>query len=882
MREKSVKKMLHRTIAVCMFALGSGVYPCQYAVAQDPLGEQERLIADFLLAQCSDCHNADDASGGIDLAGPVIFRSETAEHWHDILHQVQRGDMPPKEAGVLADTDRQAFLKVLGLRLDRLAADSGSRDFRFLRLTNQQIAFCWRDLLKIDRDYCRDLIEDPPGKHGQSAQSALQMTGGHLEVYLAALQRAAREAIPNLEEAPVKYQLQGDDWEKMHYLSRNDLAHGPRRKHKPYRGPKWLEDQFQIPLPPNHFFRIYLHDNRNEGQFRVRVYLRNEPPQLGGQRQPHEMTVFMDKGFKSPMHAVDSFTVKAVPGTQEFEVFGNVLDFPGVDPSPVRDDEDPYGIETHFKYRFITLQNCSPLSSASDTPMNNVDWIVHGDGHFVRADDQWTDAWGDQFAIQNWLKPSHAGAQHHTLGTPSVYKQVMRDTSYVVVERIEFDMPWQWPPASMQQFMTDGALTDESMIEGIISIAQRAWKNKLGGSEQAELETLLQTELKTATTKTEALRNVLATVLSDARFLFLTNTKLSARDANFEQVSWLAAFLWRSTPDDRLLELADCDEQLSELELLPEVDRMLQDPRRSRLVSDFTSQWLNFAKLDQTAVNPNYYAWWNPQFKHYMKRESIEFFDLLLREKLSCLNLLSSDFVVVNDMMAKYYGLEKPSSGHRFSKVAVADDGGGILTQAAFLTAHSNGEDAHAVARGVWLRARLLGDPPRDPPPAVPALEDLDVPDVDSLSTKDRLAAHRTGICYDCHKDIDPWGVAMEGFDATGKPRRQILKIVDDAKKQLQLPVQENTEIHGTVVEGMSDLKKLLRSRHADDFARSISSAMLSFAYGRPLSYRDDLQLDAVTVHFQAHDYQLDELIKAIVIQKLASRARTPQTDSGN
>ncbi|MDG2223148.1 MAG: DUF1592 domain-containing protein [Rubripirellula sp.] len=831
----------------------------------DQFAEQERQITGFLTKRCAACHNAKDASSGIDLTKPVVFAAETTEHWHDVLHQVQRGQMPPKEASPIGDDDRQAFLEALSVRLDRLAADLGSRDFRYLRLTNQQIAWAWKDLLKIDHDYSSDLIEDPPGKHGQSYQSSLTLTGGHLEVYLSALQKAVAEAIPDPNEVPASYRIRGNDWEQMHYLSRNDLAHGPRRKHRPYRGPKWLGEQFQIPLPPNHFFRIYLHDNRDEGQFRVRVYLRNEPPGDGGERQSHEMTVFMDQGFKSPMHAVDSFTVKADSGTQIFEVFGNVRDFPGVDPSPVREDEDPYGIETHFKYRFITLQNCSPLSSPSDTPINNQEWIIQGDGHYVRADDQWIDAWGDEFAKKNWLKRSHAGAQHHSLGKPSVYQAVMKDTSYVVVERIEFDMPWQWPLASTRQFTVGGQLTDDRIVTGVRSIAERAWRHSLTSAEISELDQLIAEEFRSAANRTIALRSVLATVLADARFLYLTDTRPATRQTNFEHVSWLAAFLWRSVPDQTLMELADQNDLLTDRVLQAQVERMLADSRSRRFVEDFTSQWLDFSKLNQTAVNPNYYAWWIPNFKHYMKLESIEFFDVLLREKQSCLNCLSSDYVVVNDFMAKYYGLPKPASGHRFSKVSVAKGAGGVLTQAAFLAAHSTGEDAHAVSRGVWLRERLLGDPPRDPPPAVPALVDLEVPDAHKLSTKDRLAAHRTGICYDCHKDIDPWGVAMEGFDATGKPRKRILKIIEDPKARLHLPVVSKSKISGVELSGMSDLKEHLREKHADDFARSFSKSLMSFAAGRPLDYRDEERLSRVTDHFRDHDHRMDELVKVIV-----------------
>ena len=99
------------------------------------------------------------------------------------------------------------------------------------------------------------------------------------------------------------------------------------------------------------------------------------------------------------------------------------------------------------------------------------------------------------------------------------------------------------------------------------------------------------------------------------------------------------------------------------------------------------------------------------------------------------------------------------------------------MTQAAVLLAYSNGQDSHAVNRGVWVRSRLLGNPPSDPPPDVPALADQDAVEVDALSIKQRLENHRIGTCYDCHKDIDPWGIAMEGFDAIGLPRNEILKI---------------------------------------------------------------------------------------------------------
>ena len=859
----------HLGVAALEFAVGDEAVDLQNRKASVPSTDSSQITA-FFDAHCIKCHNAKKKKGGVNVTALTAFKLENAEHWQEVLDNIQRGDMPPDDARQPTDEYRRQFLELVRAKLDRLYADTSERDFRFIRLTNRQIAWSLRDLLKIDRDFSRDLIEDPVGKHGESLQSTLEMTAGHMELYLNVLQRAVELAVPDLANPPTPYRLHGHDWEKQHYLNRNDLAHGSRRKHRRYRGPQWLGDDFEVPLPPNHFFRIYIDDNRSEGQFRVRVHVRNEPPRDGGELQKHEFSVFFDKGFKSPMHTIGSFTVDAKPGTQVFDVYGNVYDFPGVDPAPLAEGEAPYGVMAHFKYRFLTVQNCSPLRSPSDKPVNNPNWVLFGDGHFVRADDRWIDAWGEEFGRTNWLKRSHGGSDHPTRGKPSVYKHVMKDTSYAVIERIEFDMPWQWPPAVVQPFLDDGRLSDAAIARELKAFAARAWRRPLAEDEVRELDTLISQKLRDSRTKIDALRDLLMAVLADTRFLFYTDVQAHPRARNFELVSRLAAFLWRSIPDQRLLALADRSTPVSDSDLLTEVDRMINDPRSERFITDFTSNWMAFHKLDQIAINPNYYRNWNPKFKEYMKLEPIAFLSTLLHEDLSCLNCLSSDFVVVNDMMAKYYGMPKPDSGHRYSRVPAPAGRGGVLTQAAFLLAHGDGEDAHAVNRGVWVRSRLLGDPPRDPPPDVPALAAVEAssPDAAGLSTKDKLGIHRKGICFDCHQDIDPWGVAMEAFDAVGMPRKRILRLVPGQKVQRRsLPVVSDTQIRDRPVAGMDQLRSMLREEHADDFARGFSSSMLSLALGRSLNYREDEAVAALADQFQANGYRMAALIKAIVLR---------------
>jgi hypothetical protein len=829
--------------------------------------EETPTIAAFFKAHCTKCHNAEKKKGGINFLKFTDFRLENAKHWQEALDNLQRGDMPPEESIQPSIANRKVFVTKVLQGLDRVFEKSKQRDFRFSRLTNSQIAWNLRDLLKIDRDFSSDLIQDPVGKHGESLQSELELTAGHMEVYLKALQQAIELAVPDLHHPPDSYVLHGKDWEKQHYLNRNDLAHGNRRKHRRYLGPKWLGDDFEVPVPPNHFFRIYVDDNRPEGQFRVRIRVRNEPPNKGGDLTKHEFSVFFDRGFKSPQHTIDNFTVEAKPGPQEFEVFGNVFDFPGVDPAPVS-KEDPYGITAHFHYRFLTVQNSSPLTSPLDKPVTNKNWVIFGDAHFIRADDRWTDAWGQDFAKKNWLKPSHGGSDHPTRGKPAVYKEVMKDTSYAVIERIEFDLPWQWPPASVQPFLKDGKLDDDAIASGLKALTRKAWRRPLTEGEAKELDALIDDTLKSAESKSDALRDLLMAIFADIRFLFYSDVEKTQILQNHELVGRLAAFLWRSVPDQRLFDLASRERQITDKELSAEVKRMLKDSRSDRFIDDFTSSWAGFPKLEQIAINPNYYRWWNPKYKDCMKLESAAFLKTLLQEDLSCLNCLSSDFMVINDVMAKYYGAPLPGSGHRFSRVPAIEGRGGILTQAAFLLAHSDGEDAHAVNRGVWLRSRLLGDAPRDPPPEVPALSELDEqdPDTAGLSTKERLSIHRKGICLDCHADIDSWGIPMESYDATGKLREKVLRLTPDQKvKRRILKVSDESNARGSSVKGMKELQQLLREKHAKDFARGFSSSMLSFALGRPLSYKEDKTLVRLSNEFEKSDYRMASLIDEIV-----------------
>ncbi|MCP4098600.1 MAG: DUF1585 domain-containing protein, partial [Planctomycetaceae bacterium] len=164
-----------------------------------------------------------------------------------------------------------------------------------------------------------------------------------------------------------------------------------------------------------------------------------------------------------------------------------------------------------------------------------------------------------------------------------------------------------------------------------------------------------------------------------------------------------------------------------------------------------------------------------------------------------------------------------------------------------------------AVNRGVWIRSRLLGDPPSDPPPDIPSLpEPSGDAKTGAVSVKQRLDLHlKTGTtCFDCHKDIDPWGIAAEDFDAVGLPRTKIQKAG---------PVVKKVVIDEQEINGLLPLKQFLLKHRQEQFAYGFTRHMLSHALGRPLTFRDEKTVLALQSEFKKSGYNMRILIKAIV-----------------
>ncbi len=241
-----------------------------------------------------------------------------------------------------------------------------------------------------------------------------------------------------------------------------------------------------------------------------------------------------------------------------------------------------------------------------------------------------------------------------------------------------------------------------------------------------------------------------------------------------------------------------------------------------------------------------------------MIEESVRFFETIMREDRSIIEFLDSDFIVVNDRLARHYGIEEVE-GAEFRKVSLVGGRlprGGLLTQASVLTATSNPTTASPVKRGLWILSNLIGAPPGPPPTGVEPLESTSNSSADLRS---RLVAHRSNPnCASCHRRLDPLGFALEEFDAIGGWR------TSDGG----LPIDASAELPGIGgFKGAGELKKIIASR-PDAFTRVLSKKMLTYAIGRSVGWGDQRAIDDVVVATAAGRYTFSELIKAVAMSK--------------
>ena len=320
----------------------------------------------------------------------------------------------------------------------------------------------------------------------------------------------------------------------------------------------------------------------------------------------------------------------------------------------------------------------------------------------------------------------------------------------------------------------------------------------------------------------------------------------------------LSFFLWGTPPDSELSILAGRGE-LSDPEVLSaQVRRMLQDPRSQVLGPRFAAQWLRLQDLDK--VHPD--SFWFPDFDEQLAaalhRETELFFNSLVQEDRSVLDLYTADYTFVNERLARHYGIPGVI-GDRFQRVTYPDDTRrGLLGHASILTLTSHAGRTSPVLRGKWVMEVLLGTPPPPPPPGVPDLDETaGATGTRMLTTRERMEMHRANpVCSSCHKFMDPIGLALDNFDVTGRWRI----------RENGVPLDTRGEMYdGTPVENPADLRQALLKR-PEPLIRTFTANLMAYALGRRVEYYDQPAIRAIVKEAEADDYNISSFILGVVM----------------
>ena len=425
-----------------------------------------------------------------------------------------------------------------------------------------------------------------------------------------------------------------------------------------------------------------------------------------------------------------------------------------------------------------------------------------------------------------------------------------RDMPRLLIRSVEFEGPLhdQWPPAPHKNIFA-GSNNARHVIS---SFAARAFRRPVAPDEEAALFAVYRKSAAAGRGFRESVKDALMATLTSPQFLFLVESSSASAPEPLEAhelASKLSYFLWNSPPDRKTLELATAGTLRRRLDA--EAARMMADPKFSRFLSEFVPQWLSLDKFQVLEPDRRRFPKLTRDARAQLKQEPVEYLRYLVANNLPVRNLVESDVIVANETVAGYYDLgEKTEGGFRFEAIRHGrPELGGLLTQAAVMAGLSDGRESNPVKRGAWLARKIVAEPPADPPPNVPALK----ADSQDLTLRQRLEQHRdVPACRACHAKIDPWGVAMEEFDAGGRLKTQPV----DARSTLP----DRSEIAGA-----QQLKHYLADSRIDQVAHSVLKHLTTYACGRTLSYAELYTLRKDAQKLKMNGYRMQDMIRYVV-----------------
>ena len=372
-----------------------------------------------------------------------------------------------------------------------------------------------------------------------------------------------------------------------------------------------------------------------------------------------------------------------------------------------------------------------------------------------------------------------------------------------------------------------------------------------------------------------AIGGALEAILASPQFLFRLESAPATLKAgqsyklgDMELASRLSYFIWAAGPDAELTRLAASGQLSAPGVYQKQVARLLADPRSQALSTRFARQWLRLGDVDTVLPDAVAYPYFDRTLGDAFIRESELFFDSLVREDRSILDLLTADYSFVNERIARHYGIPNVT-GNAFRRVTLPPERRGILTQGSILVLTSVADRTSPVMRGKWVMEVLMGSPPPAPPPNVPTLEETKGEMAGKvLTVRERMEEHRKNPqCTSCHRVIDPLGLALENFDVTGKYR------IKDAG----MPVDPSGTLYdGMAMSGPEGLRAALL-KHQDVFLLSFTEHLMTYALGRRIEAGDMWAVRRVIRDAEKKNLKISAFIQGVATSPVFTMGSVPE-----
>ena len=755
---------------------------------------------------CLGCHNDKLKTASFSLTGTDV--ANVAAHtdlWEKVLRKLDGRQMPPIGRPRPDDATYQSLVSHLESALDRAAAarPNPGRTETFRRLTRTEYRNAIRDLLGIDLDVGSVLPADD-SSFGFDNVTVGNLSPTLMEKYLASAQKISRLAIGTPVRAPSTHvvTLPVDKTQEQHFV---DLPLGTRGG---------TSFSYTFPVDGTYEFQVRLYRDRNEhveglgrqGRAQDSVAETHELElMLDGERvkvfeiQPlAERTSQDDPREYDDSHVDKDFNIRVPVKAGAHHVAAAFLNKPAALLEQVR---QPYPVafnmDRHPRPRpaLYSVTISGPFDPGGTTETASRRRIFS-------------------------CRPNSSAQE------ASCAKRIIAALTRRAYRRPVTDEDLKTPLAFYEQ--------------GRASLRQGS-----GGQAEGGFETGIETALRKILIAPEFLFRV----EQDQRDVYrVTDVELASR---------LSFFLWSSSPDDQLLELAERGKLRDPKVLDQQVRRMLADPRSQSLVDNFAGQWLYLRNLAAIVPDSRMFPMFDDNLRQAFKQETELFFGSIVRENRSVLDLLRANYTFLDERLAKHYGIPGVY-GTQFRRVTLPADSvrGGLLGHGSILVATSYANRTSPVLRGKWVLENIIGTPPPSPPPGVPPLKETRSED-HVPTMRERMAEHRKNpACSSCHMLMDPIGLSMENFDAIGRWR---------TKGEDGVAVDSTGGLpNGATFEGVTGLKQALLNR-SDRFVGAVTEKLLTFALGRGIEPYDGPAVRAIVRNSQAGDYRFETVILNIV-----------------